>query len=93
MRSHFADLHSLLAAREQQIQHELFQKFQERTGSLKNPDMSTQLQKAISSDTFLLVGRVGYFPFDGIHPQIKFLQGSRGRDTKKFEFSDPFGHM
>jgi hypothetical protein len=62
MRSHFADLHSLLAAREQQIQHELFQKFQERTGSLKNAerfiregylDMSTQLQKAmkaISSD-------------------------------------------
>jgi hypothetical protein len=64
MRSHFVDLHSLLAAREQQIQHELFQKFQERTGSLKNaerfvregyPDMSTHLQKAISSDTFLLV--------------------------------------
>jgi hypothetical protein len=67
MRSHFVDLHSLLAAREQQIQHELFQKFQERTGSLKNAerfvregylDMSTQLQKVISSDTFLLVGRL-----------------------------------
>jgi hypothetical protein len=62
LRGHFAELHTLLASREQQMQHELFQRFQERTGSLNNAerhiregqlDLSKRLQKAtkaVSSD-------------------------------------------
>lgn len=62
MRDHFAELHTLLAAREQQMQHELFKRFQERNGSLNNVeryiregylDISMRLQKAnkaVSSD-------------------------------------------
>jgi hypothetical protein len=62
LRGHFAELYTLLASREQQMQHELFQRFQERTGSLNNAkrhirkdqmDFSKRLQKAtnaVSSD-------------------------------------------
>ncbi|KAI9549848.1 hypothetical protein GHT06_004542 [Daphnia sinensis] len=55
MRRHFSDLHAILAAREQQVQHQLFGAFQECTSPLKgverhlrdaSQDINSQLQKA-----------------------------------------------
>lgn len=58
MRRHFSDLHAILAAREQQVQHQLFGAFQECTSLLKSvewhlrdasQDISSQLQKAATA--------------------------------------------